>query len=201
MPRTARSLLVCLLTLSAASASGADERRALDAHVHGEGTLDIAIDGGTVTLILAAPGADIVGFEHRAATAEDRAAIEAAIADLARPLDLFVLPDAAGCTVTMAEVSLQGGDEADDGHGHGNDHGHDHGDEHGDDHGAGDHTEFHADYTLTCAAPEALDRIDFRYFDRFAGAQRLAVQIVGAGPAQAVTVGRDAPEIDLGALF
>lgn len=193
MRTTASRLLVCLLSVSAASASGAEERRELDAHVHGEGSLDIAIDGGAVTLILAAPGADIVGFEHPAETAEDRAAIEAAIADLARPLDLFVLPAAAGCTVRAAEVSLEGEAEAAE------DHDHDH--DHADDHGAGTHTEFHAEYALSCATPEALDRIEFAYFVRFAGAQRLDVQIVGAGLAQAIEVGRDAPEIDLGALF
>jgi hypothetical protein len=177
------------LSLSAASGSVAEERREVDAHVHGEGTLDIAIDGGAVYLILEAPGADIVGFEHLAETPEDRATIEAAIADLARPLDLFVLPAAAGCTVTAADVSLAGEAAAAEDH----DHAHDH--------GAGTHTEFHAEYTLTCAAPEALDRIEFAYFDRFAGAQRLDVRIVGAGVAQAIEVWRDAPEIDLGALF
>jgi len=53
---------------------------------------------------LHAPGADIVGFEYSAETAQDRAKVDAAVAMLARPLDLFALPEAAGCSVAQASM-------------------------------------------------------------------------------------------------
>jgi hypothetical protein len=200
--RTMPTTTIALLMLT--TAAQAEETRELDAHVHGEGRLDIAVDGTTVALSLAAPGADVVGFEHAAETAEDKAAVEAALATLARPLDLFVMPAAAGCTVTSAEVALIGEDE---GHDHGHDHGHDEAEEDEHDHGHDEghdeaaHSEFEAEYLLTCAAPEALDRIEFAWFEAFPGSETLAVQMVGAGVAQAAEVGRAAPVLDIRGLF
>ena len=113
-----------------AGMAAASETREAEAHVHGEGKLDIAIEGGMVQMAFAAPSADIVGFEHEADSAEDRAAIEAAVASLAKPLELFVLPEAAGCTLVSAEVQ------------HGETGGHDHEAEHEhDDHGHDEHAE------------------------------------------------------------
>lgn len=174
-----------VLSVATASLAGAEETRGLDAHEHGVGQLDIAIDGGTIVLTLAAPGADIVGFEHTAEGDDDRAAVEAALADLARPFGLFALPAAAGCEVVSAEASILGADE---------DEGHDHGDEHEDT----GHTEFHAEYGLTCANPAAIDRIGFPYFDRFPGARELEVQMVTGNGARAYEVTRDRPTLDLG---
>ncbi|MEO0680769.1 MAG: DUF2796 domain-containing protein [Pseudomonadota bacterium] len=131
--------------LVAASAQASD-RRSLGAHEHGVGILTIAAEGGRVAMELESPGADIVGFEHPAEGAEDRAAIEDAIAALARPSALFALPEAAGCTVIEASATLVGEDD---------DHDHDHGahadhDDHDDDghadeaHAGDDHDDDHA---------------------------------------------------------
>lgn len=189
-----------------ASVAAADETRQLDAHVHGVSALDIAIDGSTVAMELHAPGADIVGFEHAASSAEDRDAVAAAVAALARPLDLFVLPAAAGCTVIEASASLEIEDEHD---------GHDH-EEHAvhDDHEEGDHThdetaetseathsEFHAEYTLNCVDPSEITEITFAYFDTFENAEEIEVQIVTASGAQAFEATRDAPSLGLASLF
>ena len=82
----------------AASSVAAEETRQLDSHVHGVSELNIAISGTTIAMELHAPGADIVGFEHAAVSAEDRAAVDQAIASLAKPLELFALPGSAECT-------------------------------------------------------------------------------------------------------
>ncbi len=95
-----------------ASSAAAEEARELDAHEHGVGALNIAIDGTTVAMGFQAPGADIVGFEYAAESAEDRAAIDEAVAILAKPLDLFVIPAAAECNVVQASAAL----ESEDGH-------------------------------------------------------------------------------------
>lgn len=120
----------------------------LDAHEHGVGELNIAIDGTTVAMELHAPGADIVGFEYEAKSAEDRAAIDTGIAILSKPLDLFVVPAAAECNVVQALAKLESEDAHDD-HGHDehahDDHGHDeHGHDKHEDHAHGD--EAHDDH-------------------------------------------------------
>lgn len=102
-------------------------------------------------------------------------------------------------------------DHDDDKHGH-DDHAHDdhdkdghdehahddHSAEHDDDHAeeaeAG-HTEFHAEYRLSCADPERLDAIRFAYFEAFPNAEELEVQMIGATGSHGFEVTREAPEI------
>ena len=213
---------VSLIALITAFPAFAEDSRQLDAHEHGVGTLNIAIEGTTVAMTFEAPGADIVGFEYAAESDTDLAAIDAAVATLGAPLDLFVVPDAAGCSVVNAQAELESEDEDgdhddeghddeghdDDGHEEHDDEGHDDHDDHAkeghDDHGHDDHgdepghTEFHAEYTLTCDAPDALTKMTFAYFAAFPNAMEVEVQIITASGAQAFEVERDAPVLDLG---
>ena len=210
------------LTILAAGLAQAESRE-LDAHQHGHGTLNIAFEGSSVVMELEAPGADIVGFEYPAESAEDRALIDAAIADLAKPLELFVLPSAAGCTVTAAAASLVGEDDHDEHGDHDGDHDDDHAkhdDEHEDDHADADakkddhdhsddhsdhageeagesHTEFHAEYALTCADPSAINAITFAYFKRFPNAAELDIQMISDKGAKGFEVESDDPQLDL----
>lgn len=196
-----------VIALLAAFPAFAETTREMDAHEHGVGVLNIAIDGTTVAMEFEAPGADIVGFEYEAKSDADLAAIDAAVGTLAAPLDLFVMSDAAGCSVDMAEAALEGEAHHDDHEGEDHDdHGHedhdDHAEEDHDDHDdhAEDsgHTEFHAEYRLTCANPDALKDISFAYFDAFPNAQEVDVQIITNTGAQAFEVTRAAPILDLG---
>ena len=193
----------------------AEETRQLDAHEHGVGQLDIAIDGQQIAMELHAPGADIVGFEYVAESAKDFAAVDAAVAKLSAPLALFVLPEAAGCSIVEASAGLEseeeheehGDEHADDEHAkdeHG-EHGHDE-DEHAedghDDHAdESGHTEFHAEYLLNCAEPSAITGIDFAYFGSFPNALEVEVQIITDTGATSFEVERDAPTLDLTGLF
>ncbi|MEP5729624.1 MAG: DUF2796 domain-containing protein [Sulfitobacter sp.] len=119
-----RTASAAMLILSAGTL-GAEENRQLDAHEHGVGQLDIAFDGDQIAMALHAPGADIVGFEYAAQSAEDRAKVDAAVANLAKPLDLFALPAAAGCSVVQASASLESEEAQDDHAEHEEDHDHD----------------------------------------------------------------------------
>ena len=194
-----------LIALVSAIPAVAEETRQLDAHEHGVGELNIAIEGKTVAMELHAPGADIVGFEYEAKSDADLSAVEAAIATLSQPLDLFVLSEAANCTVVKAHAALQSEDEHDD---HKDDeHAHDEHDDHKDDEhahvehddheGEAGHTEFHAEYTLACDAPEALKQITFAYFQTFPNAQEVEVRIITTSGAQAFEVERDTPVLNL----
>lgn len=207
--------LLPFLALSAAAATPvfAEEPRQLDAHEHGVGQLNIAFDGQQIAMELHAPGADIVGFEYAAESAEDRVAVDDAVATLARPLDLFVLPDAAGCSVVQAAAELESEEDHDDhgdehdaehaeehekeGHGH-DDHAEDGHEDHADEAG---HTEFHAKYLLTCAVPTAVTNISFAYFDAFPNALEVEVQVISDAGATSFEVERAAPTLDLREVF
>lgn len=183
----------------------AEGTRSLDAHEHGSGVLNIAFEGDTIAMEVEAPGADIVGFEHAASSDEDRALIEAAVSDLARPLDLFVLNSGAGCSVVSASVELHGdeGDDHDDHDEYAHEAKDDHDDEHAehDDEKRAEHSEFHAEYELSCSDLSAVDKIEFAYFNRFPNALELMVQIVSDKGAQAHEVERDEPVLDLPGMF
>lgn len=202
---------LCAASLIAVSAHA--ETRGLGAHEHGHGALNIAFEGGAVLMELVAPGADIVGFEHPAKSAEDRAAIDAAVATLAKPLDLFIPDAAAGCAVTSAKVELLSDNDAhDEGHGDHEEHGHDNHDhdekenaeeDHHEEHAHDEHedeaghTEFHAEYALTCADPAAISAFNFAYFTRFPNAVELEVQLISAKGAKGFEVERAEPRLDL----
>jgi hypothetical protein len=186
------------LTVALASPSMADTERQLDAHEHGVGQLNIAFEDNNIAMELTAPGADIVGFEYQAKSAEDKTAIDAAIAVLARPLDLFGLPADAGCTVVQASAELESEAEHDHDHSHDHDHDEDHADAAEED---GAHTEFHAEYLLTCADPTAASQIEFSYFSVFPNAMELEVQVVTEANATAFKVERSAPMLDLRGMF
>ncbi len=206
--------LVCAVTAAFTLQATAQERRSLDAHEHGQGALNVAIEGDRISMELEAPGFDIVGFEHAAETEADRAAVEAALERISKPLDLFALPEKAGCeTVEYRAELMVDGDH--DGHGHDDEDGHhdeghdgDGHDGHHDGHADGDghdeghenettHSEFQAEYLLTCTDIGSATRLDLRYFEVFQNAESLTVQLVTDQGSTLVTGTRENPTLDL----
>lgn len=209
------------------SGTHASEAKTLKAHEHGVGKLNIAFEASRVVMEFEAPGADIVGFEHPAETAEDKASIRSALDILKKPFALFVFPREAKCTVIMASAELYG-EEDDHDHGHEKEHGHDykekhaaahHGEgekgkdeeehhhehkEHGkhdEDHGDHDdepsHTEFHVEYQLNCDEIDQVDAIEFVYFSTFPNAREVEIQLISNKGAQGFEVERDDPVLNL----
>ena len=177
----------------------AEQTRQLDAHEHGVGQLDIAFDGKQISMELHAPGADIVSFEYAAESAKDRAKVDAAVAMLARPLDLFVITEAAGCTIVQASAELESDEgQADHEDGHDDHEDANHQEKNTDEPG---HTEFHAEYLLACANPGAVTEITFSYFDAFPNALEVEVQLISNKGATSFEVERDAPAFDLRGMF
>jgi hypothetical protein len=187
-----RIFVAAVVAVGAASAGAqTEEHRELGVHEHGFGQLEVAFEGMTVAIELHAPGTDIVGFEHHPETAEDKAAVDRAVATLATPLNLFVLPAEAGCSVTKAEARLVGEEEE---HEEGAEVEHANA-EHAEEHG--DHSEFRASYALTCDDPAAITRIEFAYFTTFPNARELEVDMLTDKGALRFEVERDAPILDL----
>jgi hypothetical protein len=170
----------------------AEATRQLGAHVHGTGQLSIAIERRSVEIELEVPAMDIVGFEHLALTTEQRQAVEKARTILSNPLDLIRLPAAAGCEVASAKAGLEIGG------------GHDHDQAKNDKDSttpkAEDkrrHTEFHAEYTLTCTKPELIQTIEFDYFKVFPRAEALDVTLIGPRGQAKAKATRGQPRVEL----
>lgn len=166
------------------------EHRQLGPHVHGQGTLDIAIEGKKIEMELVAPGMDIVGFEHVASTDEQKSAVEKAKAKLTDVLSMFKLPAAAGCKATAADVESRAevhkpGEKDDD----------------DDKPDAPPHSEFHATYTITCEAPEHVTGIETVYFATFAGAELLNVNVATSKGQTQAQMTREKPVLDLAGVM
>jgi hypothetical protein len=156
------------------------------AHVHGVGQLDVAFDAGELQIELRSPAADVVGFEHAPRTAEQRVALEQAIARLEQGSELFAMPPAAGCRLTEARAQSPHAGEP-----HGHDHGHHH------DHGHDDagHSEIEAVYRFRCS--DAPSWVDVGLFEAFPGMHKLNVQVITAHRQGAATLDPRAPRLDL----
>jgi hypothetical protein len=180
------------LTMLVTFGAGAQEqRRELGAHEHGHSTLNIAIEGTEVAMELIAPGADVVGFEHEAESAADKATLEAAEAKLADPLSLFAMPAEAECSLQTATVEIEGEHHDEEAH-------HDEAEEHEAEAGhEAEHNEFHASYRLACASPDELGRIWFGYFDAFPNAMEVEVNVITEKGQSSFEVERDGPILDL----
>ena len=200
------------LALLIALAAQAEETRHAEAHEHGVSVLQLALEGEELAVELRSPGADIVGFEHEATSAEDKAAVEAALKTLRAPAGLFGL----SCELEKVEAHVDG--HGDDHHGEGHDEDHEehaHEDGHDDDHkehaqedGHDDdhdheahadgavHSEFHAIYAFHCHdAPAGLDLTGF--FAAFPNAREVELQAVSAKGAFAAELTPAAPKAAL----
>lgn len=224
MKKLVLSAAVGTALICAAPLHAEEEHRQLGAHIHGHGTLNIAIEGGKVAMELVAPGMDIVGFEHEASTDEQKALVKKAIDTLEKDaLTLFTVSEAAKCSVVKAKAELEGAEEHDEPEGHkGHDHDHDHDkeakkddhdhdhdkeakkDDHDHDHekkaehdGEAEHREFHVAYELACAAPAELKTLDVQFFKQFPNSKELMVTVVDATGAKKLEATPANPQIQL----
>ena len=130
-----------------------------------------------------------MGFEYAAESDADKALVEAGLATLSDPSKLFILPDAAGCSVTEAKAELHGEEEH-----HGHDHGHE---DHAEDAAEDTHSEFHAEYVMSCADVTRVTRIELAYFSQFENAEELEVQLVTEAGAALLEASPDNAVLDL----
>lgn len=151
------------------------------AHVHGIAQLLLTREGPQLELILESPAANLIGFEHPPAGAEDREAINRAVASLRDSERLFTI---SGGDCTTTGVRITNPFEEDDHPEHHAEHHHE-----DDDVGHTDrHTEFHVSYQYACdekaevkqlktgllAVFPAIEQLDVQWItERGQGAERL----------------------------
>jgi len=123
-------------------------------HVHGEGTLDVAIDKDTITLDLKLPLDAVTGFERAPRNDKEKAALASAEKLFNDAAALWQPTPAAACDVQGAEVGMPK-------------------------FGNGKHADVEARYVFRCANPAALKGIETTLFKHFKRLYRLETQRIG----------------------
>jgi len=135
--------LVLAFGLSIVAAHAAGQH----AHVHGEGRINIAVEGQQGAVEFIAPAEGVYGFEHRATTPADQAKRDAALTLVREHIGSMVIFAAdRGCQWTPQSVTVvaEAGRASSKG-----------GKQHG------EHSEVHAVFTVTCAQPLAGSQVTF----------------------------------------
>mgnify|MGYP005988175921 FL=1 len=135
---------LCVSAGAFAEHHGEEERRDHEAHVHGEVSFNIAQDGADLLIAISAPGADIVGFEHKPETAQEEETLKQALARLASPASLFTFDKGAQCQLSEHLIEQSLSDDHDEHEDHHDEHDEDHHDEGEEDH-HDEHDEDHHD--------------------------------------------------------
>ena len=151
-----RYLLLSTLLVVAALA----RVEAQEAHTHGLATLTLALEGETLEMQFESPAANLVGFEHKATSSEEKAAVtkaEVILKDAAR-LFSFV---GSGCQFKNALVDVS---SVAQNHQH-----HDHASEHDE----SSHSEISAIYRYQCKDAQALESVSVALFESFAGIEKI----------------------------
>ena len=162
----------------------------LDAHVHGLSELTIAMDAKTIELQLISPAMNLVGFEHKASSKQDIAAVKQAELLLEQQDSLFLIAGG-DCEHLSTSIDSDGLLEAgahedqekhDDHHDHEKHDDHDDHEKH-DDHGKHDdhsehdqgetHSEMVASYSFTCKDTSKLSSIKVALFASFPGIHKV----------------------------
>lgn len=153
------------------------------AHVHGIAQLQIVLEGTQLDIALFSPAANLVGFEHRPETDEQKAMVALTHQRLSEGKSLFQT-EPANCQLAEQEVDSSSMREPH----------HDHGDNaHHDDHDQhnSSHREISAHYRFTCAEPNALRAISTTLLAQFPGIHSLQVQWIIEDRQGAATLDND----------
>jgi len=169
--------------------SDVDITRQADRHVHGDASLALALDGGTLSAELESPLYNLVGFEHAPKTSAQTSAIQTAERLLSQPAALIQFNPEASCFADPVEgVKIMPLTQQDDGDSdHHDDHSHhnDHTEVHDEDHKSGEdhaHKDVRLNYQFICKKPDQLKWVDLALFETFPNLTE--IDLVYLGPAQ-----------------
>ena len=201
---TASLILAIILPSSQAS----EQAIALGSHVHGLAELNIAMEGKTLEIQLISPAMNLLGFEHKASSKEERAAVEHGESQLHNHEALFLLSNEQ-CVHTMTTVDVSdliertesstsdqdehdGHDESEhDGHDEDEHDGHDEdeSEHHHENHAEADkHSDVTATYQYRCENTTSLSSITVNVFDSFSGIHNLDVMWISTSHQGGVTL-------------
>ncbi len=136
-------------------------------HQHGVAQLDVVIEPPALTLALHSPLANLIGFEHPPATAEEQALWAELQEHMQQPELQLLLPQAADCSLQSSDMN--------DPFAHHAQHSHTHEDEHDDDH---DHADLTVEYHFHCTRSEYLKHLDLPLLQNYPGIEKLEVRML-----------------------
>ena len=144
---------ICVLPVPALAGKSA-------AHVHGVASLQVATDGGTLTLQFETPLANLLGFEHAPRSEKQKQAVRLMADRLRQAGAVFTPSPAARCSAISVELespllqpSPQSGDDA--------------------------HADLAGSFVFRCQDPAALRDLEVGLFASFPRLQRIDVQVAG----------------------
>jgi hypothetical protein len=139
------------------------------AHVHGVASLQIAVDGQTLTLSLRTPLENLVGFEHAPRTEQQKKALRDAEESLKSPASHFAPTAVARCEASSSKLESPFASKSEPG-----------GKEMRGKSQTGEaHAELVAQYVFRCEHPDRLQGVEVKLFDRFRNLRRVDVEFVG----------------------
>ena len=155
-------------------------------HQHGLGSLSVAQQDNTLTVVFESPLDSLIGFETEPANDQQRAQAKALLDQLQDAASVVQVPTAAQCTqqppVINAPTLLDDDDEVDDHDDHdgghdGDDHDHDHDADKGE-HEHGHHADLAVTYTFTCKQPAAIDALKVTAFGNWPRLKHIDAAVV-----------------------
>lgn len=168
--------VIATLAVTAAMALSAAAQQQ-HAHTHGRLTLDVAVDGQTITLAIESPLNGFLGFERAPRTNAERKRVADMVARLNTADQLFQPDPAAGCKLSKVELTSTALDlgakkEEEHGHSHAGKDGHDHDHDH-----AGEHADIDIDVVFTCANAAQAKFIDVKLFAAYQRIRTIDAQV------------------------
>ncbi len=141
-------------------------------HEHGRVTLNVAIDGSTLSLELDAPAINVIGFERAPRSAEEKQRVASVDRWLAGGVGMLGVPATAGCQLTRVEYAAPQVAAGSKGAAHDHDHDHEHATD------AEQHADYTARYTFTCSNPTALAWADLWLMRRLLNVESVDVNLI-----------------------
>lgn len=132
----------------------------LGAHVHGVATLQVAVDEKTMTLNFSSPLDNLLGFEHVARDAKQKAAVKNMADSLNKADQLFIPTADAQCTLQSVKLDSlvlepkSSPDKKEDGH-----------------------ADLDGEFVFACKQPGKLHDLEVKLFDTFSHLHQLKVEV------------------------
>jgi len=147
----------------------------LDAHVHGLSELTIAMDAKTIELQLISPAMNLVGFEYKASSKQDIAAVKKAKLLLEQQDSLFLIAggDCEHLSTSIDSDGLLQAGAHEDQEKHDDHHDHEKHEDHSEHDQGETHSEMVASYSFTCKDTSKLSSIKVALFASFPGIHKV----------------------------
>ncbi len=152
-----------------------DEHRQHEAHVHGAAKLSIAIDETTFFFELETPALNVLGFEHKPKTDQEKERVQEVNKLFSSHENIILIPHI-NCKQTHIEIEPPY--ESEDVHDK-------------DGHDEEEHGEYHLSYTLSCEDISNIKDIEIKLFDNFDGFENIEVMWIHQEKADSSNLTKD----------